>query len=260
MELAAGAVAGFSAVPFRFVVDGHMVSGGWESSDDVIGQRSLLIVAIGLTTTLALVGCSGTAGPAPPRAERTPAGSPAATAGPPETVVASGANRACRDGRLVLGDLSLIDAQWVAGVQAAIAKGLAWRADARLIRLRVGCGVLEPSYRWQGMFYSESAQSFFLSDTGEQDPAEVDASAVATLPTGALSFVGLQNALARAGYSDDTLISASSGIDIRLNTDAEPFGPPSAPKNLVYYHVALDDQGVIRDLFVSADDWIIYLY
>lgn len=160
----------------------------------------------------------------------------------------------------MVSDLSAIEGDWVAGVEAAVAKGLTWRADARLIRLRVGCGVLEASYRWQGMFYSESAQSFFLSDTGEQDPAEVDASEVSTLPTGALSFVALQNALARAGYPDDTLMSASSGVEIRLNTEAEPFGPPSAPKNVVYYHVALEDRGVVRDLFVSAVDWVIYLY
>lgn len=224
----------------------------------MMGRGKMLVIATGLM--LALGGCGGIGGPAPPRAERTPAGTPAATVAPTLTVLPSSEAGPCRDGRLMVSDLTGIDKEWVAGVQAAIAKGLAWRADARLIRLRVGCGVLESSYRWQGMFYSESAQSFFLSDTGEQDPAEVEASEISTLPTGALSFVGLQNALARAGYADDTLVSASSGVEVRLNTDAEPFGPPSAPKNVVYYHVALDDQGVVRDLFVSADDWIIYLY
>jgi hypothetical protein len=75
-----------------------------------------------------------------------------------------------------------------------------------------------------------------------------------------LDFLGLQRALARAGFPDTTELTATNGVEIRLNTELSPFGPPEAPKNVVYYHVALHNQGEVRDVFVHADAWIPYVY
>lgn len=168
--------------------------------------------------------------------------------------------RVCANGRLTVGDLLAVNDVWVTGVEKAAVIASDWRADARLVELRVGCDVLESAFRWQGLYYSESAQSFFYTDTGETEPAEIEPSSVPSLPTGLLDFVGLHRALARAGFSDTIELTAANGVEMRINTDISPFGPPEAPKDVVYYHVALHDQGEIRDVFVSANDWVLYLY
>ena len=166
----------------------------------------------------------------------------------------------CEDGRLTIGDLLAIETEWTAGLEEACAPAAAWQPDARLVRLAVGCQLLEPGYRWQGTFYSEAAQSFFDSDTGQTEPAEVDPAQVPTLPVGGLSFHQLHRSLARAGYGDDRPLSATNGVEIRLNSFLDPFGPPDAPKDVVYFHVAVDDQGEVKDLFVGAEDGLIYQY
>jgi hypothetical protein len=220
-------------------------------------SKVLITAAIAL---LGLAGCGGVAAPAGPAATAPTPTEAVPTPAPRRTAVATAPPEPCAAGRLTVGDLAAIHQEWVAGVEAATERAVAWRADARLVQLRVACGVLEPTFRWQGTFYSEAAQSFFLSDTEETEPAEVDPVDVPTLPTGGLDFLGLQRALARAGFADETELSATNGVEIRLNTDASPFGPPEAPKNVVYYHVALHNQGELRDVFVHADAWIPYLY
>jgi len=206
-----------------------------------------------------LAGCGGLSAPAPPAAPRE---SPEAATPLPPTVSLppTTPRRPCTEGRLVIGDLIAIDAEWVRGVTDAVERAAAWQDDAQLVQLGVACRVLEPSFRWQGLFYSAAEQSFFLSDTGETEPAEVESASVPSLPTGGLSFVGFQRALARAGFADDTEISAAGGIEIRLNVESDPFGPPNAPKGVVYYHVALTSQGEVLDVFVDADAWVVYRY
>ena len=107
----------------------------------------------------------------------------------------------CASGRLRVGDLADIGDEWVAGVQAAIETAREWRPDAELVTMQVGCAPLETAFRWQGTFYSETAQSFFYSDTGMSEPAEVDPAAVPVLPIEEVNFRELYLLLARSGFS-----------------------------------------------------------
>ena len=215
--------------------------------------RALVFLIVGV---LFLTACGGVATP-----PSQPTGS--ATAPPtqpplvrPTPVVAV---KPCHAGRLTVGDLRAIDANWQVGVRAATERARRWRADARLVWLRVACQPLEPQFRWQGTFYAESAQSFFLSDTGQTRPAEVEPANVPTLPMDRISFSEFQRSLARAGYADDAELSPTSGVMVRLNTPLDPFGPPGIPEDVVY-HVAIEGSGEERDLFVSAADWTLYDY
>ena len=216
--------------------------------------RGLVLAALAAT----LAGCGGVAAPSgqPAATGPTPTEEPTAVPATP-TAVPRGR---CAGGKLTVGDLAAVNAEWVTGVTAAYERAAAWRADAQLVSLRVACGVLEPTFRWRGTFYSESAQLYYASDTGQTEPVEVEPSLIPVLPTGGLDFLGLERALARAGFADTTELTAANGVEIRLNTEAAPFGPPDAPKSVVYYHVAILDDGEIADLFVHADDWVLYVY
>ncbi len=210
-----------------------------------------------LLLMVTLSACGGIA--APPAA---PSASPPTMTPPPPTATGApvGAEaEPCAGGRLTVGDLPEIDAAWGAGIAAATETARLWQEDARLVRLRVGCQPLESDFRWQGTFYSDAAQSFFLSDTGQTEPAEVDPADVPTLPLDRISFRELYRSLARAGHEDGDELSATNGVTIRLNAPEDPFGPPGIPRDIVY-HVAVDDQGEVRDIFVSGADWIIYSY
>jgi hypothetical protein len=205
---------------------------------------------------LALVVLTGCAGPS---AARAPDPTPVTTA----TVAAtptSGTRAVCADGRLIIGDLPQMDLEWRAGIEAATAKAVVWQADARLTKLHVGCQLFEPGFRWQATFYSEQVQTFFASDTGETEPAEVAPADVPTLPIDQISFGLLRRSLAKAGYEDQDVISASTGVDLRLNTAAIPFGPPSAPRDILIYHVAVERRGETRDVFVDGTDGSFYRY
>ena len=221
------------------------------------GARVPLPFAYLTLLTVLLAGCGGVAAPLAPATSDaqnlTPTPRPATRPATPETI------KPCADGRLTVGDLLPVDDAWAAGVEAATERAREWRPDARLVRLRVACQPLEPRFRWQGTYYSEAAQSFFLSDTGQTEPAEVAPSSVPTLPLDRVSFRRLQLSLARAGYADQAELSATNGVTVRLNAPVDPFGPPGTPQDVVY-HVAIGDQGDVRDLFVSAADWTIYYY
>jgi hypothetical protein len=216
-------------------------------------------LALAMMTSLALMlgGCGGVA--VPPSAPTAPPPAPTPMAELPTRPPPTPPAAPCLGGRLTVGDLVAIDAAWAAGVAAATERAQRWRPDVRLVRVRVACQPLEPAFRWQGTFYSDSAQSFFLSDTGQTEPAEVDPASVLTLPLDRVSFRQLHLSLARAGYADDTPLSPTSGVTVRLNDPVDPFGPPGTPQNVVY-HVAVAEQGEVRDLFVSAQGWTIHQY
>lgn len=214
-------------------------------------------MAMLVALALVLAGCGGLASPPPPPTPGDPGQTP--TPAPVAEATTEVAAEPCAGGRLTVGDLRAIDAAWVDGVAAATERARQWRNDARLVSLRVGCQPLETGFRWQGRFYAESAQSFFYSDTGETEPAEVEPDSVPTMPNDALSFRELQRALARAGNADAAALSATGGVTVRLNVPVDPFGPPGTPEGIVY-HVGIPDQGEVRDLFVSGTDWTIYRY
>lgn len=206
---------------------------------------------------LALAGCSGISAPAPLIADSEPTATPSPTP-PPLSLITPEPER-CADGRLRVGDLARVGEEWSAGVQTAIEAALAWRPDARLVIMHVGCAPLETGFRWQGTFYSRLAQSFFFSDSGMSEPAEVAPDDVPQLPLEEVDFRGLHLALARAGYAEDAELNPATGATVRLNAPSDPFGPPGTPPGLVY-HVAIAEQGNVQDLFVSSQGWTIHSY
>ena len=46
---------------------------------------------------------------------------------------------------------------------------------------------------------------------------------------------------------------------MRLNAPTDPFGPPDTPQGVVY-HVAVVEQGIVQDLFVSGSSWTVHTY
>jgi hypothetical protein len=201
---------------------------------------------------LLLAGCGGLATPPPPPAEAT------ATPPPPPTLPPRPRQR-CDNGRLLVGDVPAIGTEWAAGVQDALERARDWRSDARLIAIQVGCRPLENQFRWEGRFYSDTAQAFFSSDSGMITPAEVDPRAVVTLPLDRIDFAAMHRTLNQAGFADDAVMEPASGLIVRLNAPTDPFGPPGTPPD-VTYHVAIEERGETRDLFVSGADWAIYSY
>jgi hypothetical protein len=210
-----------------------------------------------LFALLLLAGCSGLSAPAPLIAESDPTVTPPPTRSPQSLLTPAPAR--CADGRMRVGDLAQVGEEWAAGVQSAIQVALAWRPDARLVTMQVGCAPLEHAFRWQGTFYSPTSQSYFYSDTGMSEPAEADPASVPTLPVDEVDFRQLHRALARAGYSEEAEVNPASGAVVRLNAPHDPFGPPGTPQGLVY-HVAIVDQSGVKDLFISSPDWTIHSY
>jgi hypothetical protein len=166
----------------------------------------------------------------------------------------------CASGELLVGDLPQIDRLWREGLTAAESNAREWQQDAVLSNLRVVCQLFERAFRWQATFYSRNAQAFYSSDTGEVTPSSIEPPNVPILDAEAFSFALVHRALKQAGYDDATEISPSSGVDIRLNTIAVPFGPPEAPDGVILYHVAIESRGEIKDLFVDGRDGSIYTY
>lgn len=221
------------------------------------GRRSAPVAIFILTMLLFLGGCSGVSVPTPLIAESSPE---AATTPTPVAL-----NRLtpepvrCAGGRLRVGDLASVGDEWGAGVQAAIETALSWRPDARLVIVQVGCAPLEEGFRWQGTFYSQTAQSFFFSDTGMSEPAEIDPASVPILPLDEVDFRELHLALARAGYGEEAELNPATGATVRLNAPTDPFGPPGTPQGLVY-HVAIVEQSGVQDLFISSPGWTMHSY
>jgi hypothetical protein len=204
-----------------------------------------------------LTGCSGISAQTPLIAESAPTATPSPSPAPVSLLTP--VPERCAGGRLRVGDLAAIGDEWGAGVQSAIESARAWRPDAQLVIMQVGCAPLEAGFRWQGTFYSQTAQSFYLSDTGLSEPAEIDPASVPALPLEEVDFRELHLALARAGYEEDAELNPATGATVRLNAPTDPFGPADTPQGLVY-HVAVVAQGNVQDLFVSSPGWTIHSY
>jgi hypothetical protein len=170
------------------------------------------------------------------------------------------AAEACADGRMRIGDLEGADSTMARGIEAAQSVATAWEPDARLTTLILGCPLLMPGYRWQGIFFSETAQAYLHTDTGDTIATNDEPDTVRTLVTDGLTLSTLYRSLVRAGFTDDLMIDVSNGVTIRYNTRELGFGPPNAPVNTIYYHVAIEQRGEIKDVWVSAEDGTIYRY
>jgi hypothetical protein len=212
-----------------------------------------------MAVSMALAGC-GSPSLAPESDPVTPSTEASRPTEEPTATAAAAPAQPCATGRLTVGDLPKMDAEWAQGLEQATTRAKAWNEDVVLSSLRVSCQLFEAGFRWQAQFYSRSAQAFFLSDTGEIEPANVEPDAVPLLPTEELSFASVHRAMVRSNIDDGATISASSGVDVRVNSERAPFGPPDAPKDTILYHLAVERLGQTLDLFVDAGDGTVYVY
>lgn len=184
----------------------------------------------------------------------------AAQASTPESAFGVDPNAACAMSRLRVGDLKFIDSTIDSGVERATKEAQKWQKDSRLFTLRLGCPLLVTGVKWEGVFFSSAAQAFYETDTGKVDPVEVDPNLIPTLAPGAFSMTKIYDALIAYGFTDDLLLTAQGGVTIKTSTNELPFGPPSAPRGQVFAHLAIEQQDVIIDVWVSMTDGTIYTY
>lgn len=199
-----------------------------------------------------------TLAPAAPVNAQSSTGDPAAT--PPANPVSGDASKPCFNGLLRVRDLETADTSLKSGMAAAETQAKAWQSDSRLYSLRLGCPLLEVGYQWNGTYFSETAQAFFRTDTGEVQAAEDDPSSIPTLDLSGISFRQIYRSLLRAGYTGDLTITAAGGVTVRENMDAQPFGPSNAPRNVVYAHLAIEDRNEIKDIWVDVMNGTVYRY
>lgn len=178
----------------------------------------------------------------------------------PESAFGVDPNAACAMSRLRVGDLKSIDGTIADGVERATDEAQHWQKDSRLFTLRLGCPLLVTGVKWEGVFFSSAAQAFYETDTGKVDPVEVDPSLIPTLAPDTFSMKMVYDALIAYGFTDDLLLTAQGGVTIKPSTDELPFGPPSAPRGQVFAHLAIEQQDVIIDVWVSMTDGAIYTY
>ena len=167
----------------------------------------------------------------------------------------------CFDGRLRIRDLDDIDDEIPAGLERVYQVGDDWEDDATLFSVRIGCPLLETGIQVDGVFFSKTAQAYYHTATNEVRPTQDDPAAIPILDTSQgleISFV--YRSLIRAGFNESSLLGAVGGVTVRPSTDAQPFGPDSAPKGDVYFHVAIEDRGEVVDLWIASRDGKIYQY
>lgn len=166
----------------------------------------------------------------------------------------------CEDGHLVIGDLPSMDGRWQIGIENGTEKALAWHQDARLVELRVNCALFEPGFRWQTSFYSGEAQAIYATDTGESVPVSLEPDQVVTLDLSSLSFARLREALNAEGFTDDLVLSPTTGVDIRINSAEAHFGPADAPVGRTLAHVSVNRLGEIKDIFIDISTGEVYRF
>lgn len=190
------------------------------------------------------------------------AGTDVATAQMPSTPVAliTDDTRSCVDGRLRIRDLAGADEHLSEGLQTVEERARMWQEDARLIELRLSCPLLKVGLQWEGTFFSETAQATYSTDTGAIEPSELAPAEVPFLDVSAVSFQVVHRSLLRAGFSDELKLAAASSMTVRLGSENATFGPPTAPTGAVYVHVAVEERGVIKDVWIDAQDGTIYRY
>lgn len=178
----------------------------------------------------------------------------------PESAFGVDPNAACGMSRLRVGDLKDIDSTVGPGVEGVTAEAREWQSDARLYTLRLGCPLLVTGVKWEGVYFSEAAQAFYETDTGKVEPVEVDPSLIPTLSPDRFRMSMVYESLIEEGFTDDLLLTAQGGVTIRASTNELPFGPPSAPRGHVYAHMAIEQQDVIYDVWISLTDGTVYSY
>lgn len=166
----------------------------------------------------------------------------------------------CNDGRLRIRDLELADDTLAEGLEAIRKRAEEWQSDARLVELRLACPLLTTGLVWEGTFFSKTAQANFSTDTADVEPAEDAPEDVPYLDVDGVSFQSAYRSLLRAGFSEDLLLASASSVTVRLSTDQNSFGPSTAPRGFVYVHVAVEERGQVKDVWINASDGTIYRY
>lgn len=167
---------------------------------------------------------------------------------------------ACYNSRLKVGDLANADASIQQGVARATRDARAWQPDAQLTSLRLVCPLLTTGLRWEGVFFSAEAQAYYSTDTGRKEAVEEDPDTIPILDPATISLKEAYRSLVRGGFDDDMYLTAQGGVTIKMSTDDLPFGPPAAPRGQLYAHLAVDDNGLVTDVWVSLADGTIYRY
>lgn len=178
----------------------------------------------------------------------------------PQSFTGGDPNAPCGPSRLRIGDLENVDATAAAGIERAVEEAARWQDDARLYTLRLGCPLLTTGVRWDGVFFSATAQAFYSTDTARVDAVNDAPETIPTLDPAGISLREVYRSLIRAGFSDDLQLTAQGGVTIRHSTQTHPFGPPEAPRDQVYAHLAIEVDGQITDVWVSIGDGTIYRY
>lgn len=166
----------------------------------------------------------------------------------------------CEDGRLRIRDLEAADGSVLSGLEDIQERSAAWQPDARLVELRLSCPLLTTGLVWEGTFFSEAAQANYSTGTADVEPAEEAPADVAYLNVEGVSFQAVYRSLLRAGFSEDLLLAPASSVTVQLSSEQNAFGPPTAPRDVVYVHVAVEERGQIKDVWINAMDGTIYSY
>ncbi len=166
----------------------------------------------------------------------------------------------CHDGRLRIRDLEDADSGLSEGLENIQSRAEAWQPDARLVVLRLACPLLTTGLVWEGTFFSETAQANFLTDTADIEPAEEAPENVPYLDVAGVTFQEVYRSLLRAGFSEDLLLAPASSVTVRLSTEQNTFGPATAPRDVVYIHVAVEERGQVKDVWINAIDGTVYRY
>jgi hypothetical protein len=217
---------------------------------------ALLVVVVALVLVPLAAAGQDSATPPPVATPATPATESLVTPAAPVTEDPN----ACIEGRLRIRDLANADQHLGDGLSKIDQRAKAWQQDAQLVELRLSCPLLKTGLQWEGTFFSETAQANFSTDTSSVEPAEDAPSDVPFLDVSNVSFQVAHRSLLRAGFSDELKLAAASSVTIRRSTNENEFGPPTAPKGAVYIHVAVEERGVIKDLWINAQDGTIYRY
>lgn len=224
--------------------------------DPILTGKTMDLTYIRITSLVAIVLLLLQATPDSPTPE--PTESPAAIAGPVSAITDD--PDACIDGRLRIRDLAHADEHLPDGRAAIQMNAEQWQPDARLVELRLSCPLLKTGLQWEGTFFSETAQANLSTNTGAIEPAEEAPEDIPVLDVSGISFQVVHRSLLRAGFSDELRLAAASSVTVRLSTDQLAFGPPTAPTGALYVHVAVEERGVIKDVWINAEDGTIYRY
>lgn len=178
----------------------------------------------------------------------------------PQSSIGEDPNAPCGTSRLRIADLENVDATAAAGIERAVEEAGRWQGDARLYTLRLGCPLLTTGVQWEGVFFSETAQAFYSTDTARIDAVNDAPETIPTLDPAAISLREVYRSLIRAGFTDNLHLTAQGGVTIRHSTQTHPFGPPAAPRDQIYAHLAIEVDGQVTDVWVSIADGTIYRY